>query len=153
MASIPRSAGERVLGRVASRHRSAISSPDGENDRLNGPTTPRQPVDRPQAKTERWDPIGKARGERCSPRIRSDFSDPQRVVAVSWRLFGGSKEVTGVSGVLQTPFRPRIGFVPPGPRPSGRSLQGLPPVFLGEDRSLKVPHRTRTGVVIHADRR
>ena len=151
--SIPRSAGERVLGRVASRHRSAISSPDGENDRLNGPATPRQPVDRPRAKTERWDPIGKARGERRSPRIRSDFSDPQRVVAVSWRLFGGRKEVTGVSGVLQTPFRPRIGFVPPGLVLLDEASRACPPVFLGEDRSLKVPHRTRTGVVIHADRR
>ncbi|MBQ72138.1 MAG: hypothetical protein CMJ67_04455 [Planctomycetaceae bacterium] len=67
--------------------------------------------------------------------------------------FRGKQEVTGVPGVLQTPFRPRIGFVPPGLVLLVEASRACPPVFLGEDRSLKVPHRTRTGVVIHADRR
>lgn len=72
----------------------------------------------PRVKTERWDPIGKARGERRSPRIRSDVSDPQRVVAILGDVPG-----VGISGIQpprpflrespdrsvirQTPFRPR----------------------------------------------
>ena len=118
----------------------------------------------PRVKTERWDPIGKARGERRSPRIRSDVSDPQRVVAILGDVPG-----VGISGIQPPrPFSSGItgsigdspDSVPPAertrvqrPRSPERSHLGLARSSRLEGRSLKVPRRTRTGVVIHADRR
>ena len=119
-------------------------------------------MDRPRGKTERWDPIGMARGEGRSPRIRSVVPIRSR-----WSLFMATFRGKGHDGstvrplpwaspdrpVLDPdPVPPAVRFVPDRPGPSWDAAPGLTSDPPHEDRSHTVPHRTRIGVVIHADR-